>query len=75
MKGAHHLKELRMITDQARWFRSATLIIFKSASMIRRRWGQIISLSPPLDLTMVLGRIAYSISKLGMTLLTQGPGQ
>ena len=29
-------------------------------------------MSPPLDLTMVPGRIAYSISKLGMTLLTHG---
>jgi citronellol/citronellal dehydrogenase len=40
--------------------------------MIERRWGHIINLSPPLDLTMVPGRIAYSISKLGMTLLTHG---
>jgi citronellol/citronellal dehydrogenase len=29
-------------------------------------------MSPPLDLTMVPGRIAYSLSKLGMTLLTHG---
>ena len=29
-------------------------------------------MSPPLDLAMVPGRIAYSISKLGMTLLTHG---
>src|SRR5262249_9864190 len=29
-------------------------------------------MSPPFDLTMVPGRIAYSISKLGMTLLTFG---
>jgi citronellol/citronellal dehydrogenase len=41
-------------------------------SMIERRWGHIINMSPPLDLTMVPGRIAYSISKLGMTLLTFG---
>ncbi len=34
--------------------------------------GHIINLSPPLDLAMVPGRIAYSISKLGMTLLTHG---
>jgi citronellol/citronellal dehydrogenase len=40
--------------------------------MIERRWGHIINMSPPLDLTMVPGRIAYSISKLGMTLLTFG---
>jgi citronellol/citronellal dehydrogenase len=41
-------------------------------SMTERRWGHIINLSPPLDLAMVPGRIAYSISKLGMTLLTHG---
>ncbi len=41
-------------------------------SMIERRWGHVINMSPPLDLTMVPGRVAYSISKLGMTLLTHG---
>jgi citronellol/citronellal dehydrogenase len=41
-------------------------------SMIERRWGHIINLSPPLDLALVPGRIAYAISKLGMTLLTYG---
>ena len=40
--------------------------------MIERRWGHIINMSPPLDPAMVPGRIAYSISKLGMTLLTHG---
>jgi citronellol/citronellal dehydrogenase len=40
--------------------------------LIDRKWGHIINLSPPLDLAMVPGRIAYSISKLGMTLLTHG---
>jgi citronellol/citronellal dehydrogenase len=40
--------------------------------MIEQRWGHIINLSPPLDLSMVPGRIAYAISKLGMTLLTVG---
>ncbi len=40
--------------------------------MIGRRWGHIINLSPPLDTAMAPGRIAYSISKLGMTLLTHG---
>jgi citronellol/citronellal dehydrogenase len=44
-------------------------------SMIARRWGHIINMSPPLDLSMVPGRIAYSISKLGMTLLTFGLAQ
>jgi citronellol/citronellal dehydrogenase len=41
-------------------------------SMIDNNWGHIVNLSPPLDPTMVPGRIAYSISKLGMTLLTFG---
>src|SRR5262249_33762486 len=41
-------------------------------NMIERRWGHVINMSPPLDLAMVPGRIAYSISKLGMTLLTFG---
>jgi len=41
-------------------------------AMIGRRWGHIVNMSPPLDLTIVPGRIAYAISKLGMTLLTIG---
>lgn len=41
-------------------------------SMIAQKSGHIINMSPPLDLTMVPGRIAYGISKLGMTLLTHG---
>lgn len=41
-------------------------------SMITQRSGHIINMSPPLDLSLVPGRIAYSISKLGMTLLTIG---
>jgi citronellol/citronellal dehydrogenase len=40
--------------------------------MIRGGGGHIVNMSPPLDLAMVPGRIAYSISKLGMTLLTAG---
>jgi citronellol/citronellal dehydrogenase len=40
--------------------------------MTARRWGHIINMSPPLDLKMVPGRIAYCISKFGMTLLTHG---
>lgn len=40
--------------------------------MVARRWGHIINMSPPLDLGLVPGRIAYAISKLGMTLLTHG---
>jgi citronellol/citronellal dehydrogenase len=41
-------------------------------AMVERRWGHVINLSPPLDLAMVPGRIAYAISKLGMTLLSVG---
>ena len=41
-------------------------------AMIRQRWGHIINMSPPLELELVPGRIAYAISKLGMTLLTVG---
>ncbi|HWG41564.1 MAG TPA: SDR family oxidoreductase [Gemmataceae bacterium] len=41
-------------------------------AMIQQRSGHIINMSPPLDLSMVPGRIAYSISKLGMTLLSLG---
>src|SRR6202044_949216 len=41
-------------------------------TMIRQHAGHIINMSPPLDLGLVPGRIAYSISKLGMTLLTHG---
>jgi citronellol/citronellal dehydrogenase len=40
--------------------------------MIARRWGHVVNMSPPIDLAMVPGRIAYAISKLGMTLLTHG---
>jgi citronellol/citronellal dehydrogenase len=40
--------------------------------MIERRWGHIVNFSPPLDLTLLPGRVAYGISKLGMTLLTFG---
>jgi citronellol/citronellal dehydrogenase len=41
-------------------------------SMIQQRWGHIVNMSPPLDLSVIAGRIAYMISKFGMTLLTLG---
>jgi citronellol/citronellal dehydrogenase len=41
-------------------------------AMIQQRSGHIISLSPPIDLKMVPNKIAYCISKFGMTLLTHG---
>lgn len=40
--------------------------------MMKRQWGHIVNMSPPLDPKMVPGRIAYCISKFGMTLLTHG---
>lgn len=41
-------------------------------AMIERRWRYLINFSPPLDLAMAPRRVAYAISKLGMTLLTLG---
>lgn len=41
-------------------------------SMIQQRWGHVINMSPPVDLALVPGRIAYAVSKLGMTLLSHG---
>jgi citronellol/citronellal dehydrogenase len=40
--------------------------------MAARRWGHIVNMSPPIDLKIVPGRIAYCISKFGMTLLSHG---
>jgi citronellol/citronellal dehydrogenase len=40
--------------------------------MIERKSGHIINMSPPMDLSILPGRVAYGISKLGMTLLTMG---
>jgi citronellol/citronellal dehydrogenase len=44
-------------------------------AMIGQGGGHIINLSPPLDLSLLPGRVAYGISKLGMTLLTVGLAQ
>ncbi|MGL4553619.1 MAG: SDR family oxidoreductase [Gemmataceae bacterium] len=41
-------------------------------AMIRQGRGDIVNMSPPMDLALVPGRVAYAISKLGMTLLTIG---
>jgi citronellol/citronellal dehydrogenase len=41
-------------------------------AMLQNRWGHIVNMSPPMDLSIVPGRVAYSISKLGMTLLSFG---
>jgi citronellol/citronellal dehydrogenase len=41
-------------------------------AMISQGGGHIVNMSPPLDNSILPGRIAYRISKLGMTLLTLG---
>jgi citronellol/citronellal dehydrogenase len=41
-------------------------------AMRERHFGHIINMSPPIDLTFVPGRVAYCISKFGMTFLTHG---
>jgi citronellol/citronellal dehydrogenase len=41
-------------------------------AMIERRWGHIINMSPPIDLKVVPGKVAYFISKFGMTLVSHG---
>ena len=40
--------------------------------MIRQRWGHIVNMSPPIDVRHVPGRVAYMVSKFGMTMLTYG---
>ncbi|MFT7579688.1 MAG: citronellol/citronellal dehydrogenase [Myxococcota bacterium] len=35
-------------------------------------WGHIITMSPPIDLAMVPGKVAYCVSKFGMTLIAHG---
>ena len=41
-------------------------------AMMKQRWGHIINMSPPIDAGFAAGRVAYAISKLGMTLITHG---
>jgi len=41
-------------------------------AMARQGGGHIVNMSPPLDLSILPGRVAYGVSKLGMTLLTLG---
>lgn len=43
--------------------------------MIEQKWGHIVMMSPPFDLGMVPGKVAYSISKLGMSMLAVGLGE
>ena len=41
-------------------------------SMIENKWGHIINMSPPVDLTLLKDHIAYFMSKYGMTMITHG---
>jgi citronellol/citronellal dehydrogenase len=41
-------------------------------TMIQQRWGHIITMSPPIDLGVLPGKVAYMISKFGMTMLALG---
>jgi citronellol/citronellal dehydrogenase len=41
-------------------------------AMIEQRWGHVINMSPPITQKFISGKIAYCISKFGMTLLTMG---
>jgi citronellol/citronellal dehydrogenase len=40
--------------------------------MREQRWGHLVTISPPIDLDLLPGRIAYLISKYGMTMLALG---
>jgi citronellol/citronellal dehydrogenase len=55
----------------------AACLVSKAAlpHLIARRWGHIINMSPPINLNVVPRKIAYCISKFGMTLLTHGLAQ
>lgn len=44
-------------------------------SMIAQGWGHVINVSPPINAEIVPGRIAYCMSKFGVTLLTLGLAQ
>ncbi|MSP12427.1 MAG: SDR family NAD(P)-dependent oxidoreductase [Chloroflexi bacterium] len=41
-------------------------------SMITQRWGHIINMSPPIDLSVLPGKVGYFISKFGMTMVALG---
>ena len=40
--------------------------------MKRGKWGHIVNMSPPIDLKVLPGKVAYMISKFGMTLVAHG---
>lgn len=41
-------------------------------SMIENKWGHIVNMSPPIDINVLKGHIAYFISKYGMTMISHG---
>jgi len=41
-------------------------------TMMNQRWGHIINMSPPIDFSVLPGKVAYMISKFGMTMLALG---
>lgn len=43
--------------------------------MLKQKHGHIVNMSPPIDMNMLPGRIGYSISKFGMTLIAHGIGK
>lgn len=40
--------------------------------MKKQKWGHIINMSPPIDLKVLPGKVAYMISKFGMTMVAHG---
>lgn len=40
--------------------------------MIKQRWGHIINMSPPINLSFLPGKVGYMVSKFGMTMLSLG---
>ncbi|HVN75510.1 MAG TPA: SDR family oxidoreductase [Thermoanaerobaculaceae bacterium] len=41
-------------------------------AMLAQRWGHILMMSPPLDPAAAAGKVAYAVSKFGMTLIAHG---
>lgn len=41
-------------------------------TMVEQKWGHIINMSPPIDLKLLPGKVAYFISKFGMTMMVHG---
>ena len=39
--------------------------------MLKSDYGHIINMSPPIDMGMLPGKVAYSISKFGMTIIAK----